>query len=143
MDANLFDGNVLGAAASPVRPEDFKHTCVVVVTGDRINLCGHALLHVGNSWYFHTSGAWHYPRFLTETGYQNYLHKAGKRELKRWPVQLPAPEGAYKKLLELLRTQWKWSPHEKNCVAFIETIVRAGNSDAGMLVHCPVIGRFS
>lgn len=30
-----------------IRPSDFKHACAVIVSGDSINYCGHALLHIG------------------------------------------------------------------------------------------------
>ncbi len=32
-----------------VQPSNFNHACVVVVSGDSINFCGHALLHIGGT----------------------------------------------------------------------------------------------
>ncbi|WP_314439291.1 hypothetical protein [Massilia timonae] len=38
-----------------IRPNDFKHTQAIIVSGDGWNVCGHALLHVGPGWFFHES----------------------------------------------------------------------------------------
>lgn len=143
MGTNWYDGLIMGRDGSPVRAADFHHACVVVVSGDAGNPCGHALLHVGRSWYFHVAGWRHHPRYLTESGYRSYLTKAGKKEYRRWPVHIPNPDGAYQKLLELMEKEWRFLLLDRNCVVFIEEIVRAGGSDAGMYLNCPRLERFA
>lgn len=120
-----------------VRPADFRHACVVVVSGDGVNFCGHALLHTGGGWYFHTAGGNTVPRFMTEGDYRRYLREAGKYEIRRWPLTLPDPHGAHRKMEELLARQWLWLVLPQNCVSFVEEIVRAGGSKAGLYFNCP------
>lgn len=120
-----------------VSPSDFHHACAVIVTGDPGNPCGHALLHTGGGWYFHVAGGYAVPRFRSESGYQRYLRENHKREIRRWPVKLPNPHGAHRKMQELLARQWLWLGLPQNCVSFVEEIVRAGGSKAGMYLNCP------
>ena len=52
-----------------VQPSIFSHTCVVAVSCDSINFCGHALLHIGGTgWYFYVAGFNEVPRFMNEAG---------------------------------------------------------------------------
>lgn len=125
-----------------IRPSDFKHTCAVIVTGDGINLCGHTLLHTGGGWYFHVAGSNDVPKFMSEGGYKRYLTETGKKEIRRWIVPLPNPAGAHQKLEELLAKQWLWLLLPHNCVSFVEEIVLAGGSDAGMYLNCPRLEAF-
>lgn len=121
----------------PLKTADFKHTCAVIVSGDGINVCGHALLHVGNGWYSHVAGKNDLPKFMSESGYMRYLRENGKREIRRWLVPLPNPAGAHKKLEELLAKKWRWLVLPNNCASFVEEIVQAGGSNAGMYMNCP------
>jgi len=119
------------------RPSDFLHACVVVVSGDGVNYCGHALLHTGGGWYFHTAGGNTVPRFMSESGYVRYLREGAKHEIRRWPISLPDPHGAHRKMEELLARQWLWLVLPQNCASFVEEIVRAGGSNAGLYFNCP------
>lgn len=125
-----------------IRPSDFQHTCAVIVTGVPGNFCGHALLHLGSGWYFHTTGFHDLPRFMNESGYRRYLSENDKREIRRWVVPIPSPLGAYEKLEELLLKQWLWLALPNNCVNFVEEVVQAGGSTAGMIFNCPSIEPF-
>jgi len=120
-----------------ISPSDFKHCCAVIVTGDPGNPCGHSLLHTGGGWYFHVAGGHTVPKFMSEGGYQRYLQENGKQEIRRWPIKLPDPHGAHRKMEELLARQWLWLALPQNCVSFVEEIVRAGGSKAGMYFNCP------
>lgn len=121
----------------PLRTSDFRHTCAVIVSGDGINICGHALLHVGNGWYFHVAGKNDLPKFMSESGYMRYLRENGKREIRRWIVHLPNPAGAHRKLEELLAKKWRWLVLPNNCASFVEEIMQAGGSNAGTYLNCP------
>lgn len=127
-----------------VRPSHFKHACVVIVSGDSVNFCGHALLHIGGSgWYFHVAGFNEEPRFMNEAGYKRYLKEGGKREIRRWIVAIPDPLGAHRKLEELLARRWQWLILPNNCVSFVEEIVFAGGSKAHMHYNCPTLEAFN
>lgn len=121
----------------PLDFTDFKHTCAVIVSGYGPNFCGHTLLHVGDSWYFHVAGGYDVPKFMHESGYQRYLKENDKREIRRWIVKLPNPRGAHLKLHELLKKPWLWAVLPHNCASFVEEVVRAGGSNAGMYLNCP------
>jgi hypothetical protein len=56
----------------PVKPFDFQHTRAVIVSGYRVNLCGHTLLCTGG-WYFHVDGKNDLPRFMVDDGYMRFL----------------------------------------------------------------------
>jgi hypothetical protein len=136
-----YDGNEM--VLCPLHSADFKHTCAVIVSGDPGNFCGHALLHVGDSWYFHVAGRNNLPKFMHESGYQRYLKEAGKHEIRRWIVKLPDPQGAHLKLRELMRKQWLWMILPNNCTSFVEEVVQAGGSNAGMYFNCPSVEPFA
>lgn len=125
-----------------LKPFDFKHACAVVVSGDGINFCGHALLHTGGGWYFHIAGKYDAPKFMREDGFQRYLKENGKHEIRRWRIQIPNPAGAHRKLEELLATQWRWLVLPNNCASFVEEVVQAGGSKAGMYFNCPSVEPF-
>jgi hypothetical protein len=121
----------------PLDITDFKHTCAVIVSGDGPNFCGHTLLHVGSSWYFHVAGRNSLPKFMHESGYQRYLKETAKHEIRRWIVKLPNPQGAHQKLHELMKKQWLWLVLPNNCTSFVEEVMQAGGSKAGMYFNCP------
>lgn len=79
---------------------------------------------------------------MREDGYIRYLKENGKREIRRWKVTIPNPVGAHHKLEELLAKQWLWFLLAHNCVSFVEDIVRAGGSKAGMYFNCPTVEPF-
>ncbi|MFC5548550.1 hypothetical protein [Massilia aerilata] len=121
----------------PLDFTDFKRTCAVIVSGDGINACGHALLHVGDAWYSHVAGVYDLPKFMHESGYQRYLKENGKREIRRWIVKLADPVGAHLKLHELMKKPWLWGVLPHNCASFVEEVMKAGGSNAGMYLNCP------
>lgn len=128
---------------SPLKRSDFQHACAVIVSGDSINICGHALLHIGDGWYFHVAGKYDLPKFMNEDGYMRYLRENGKREIRRWIVKLTNPAGAQRKLEELLAKKWRWLVLPNNCTTFVEEVVRAGGSNAGMYFNCPAAEPFA
>lgn len=138
--ADPYHGDVM--LQCPLKSWDFKHCCAVVVSGDGINFCGHTLLHTGGDWYFHVAGVNDVPKFMRESGYQRYLKDNGKHEIRRWIVKLPNPAGAHAKLEELLTKQWLWLVLPHNCANFVEEVVRAGSSKAGMYFNCPTVEPF-
>lgn len=127
----------------PIKPFDFHHCCAVVVSGDGINFCGHALLHTGSGWYFHVAGFYSVPKFMREDGYMRYLKESGKHEVRRWTIKIPNPAGAHRKLEELLAARWLWAILPHNCTAFVEDVVQAGGSKAGMYFNCPTVEPFA
>ena len=127
----------------PLDITDFKHTCAVIVSGSPGNLCGHALLHVGDGWYFHIAGRNSLPKFMYESGYQRYLKENGKHEIRRWIVKLPNPRGAHQKLHELLKKPWLWLVLPNNCASFVEEVMQAGGSNAGLYFNCPSVEPFA
>jgi len=126
-----------------IRPADFKHCCAVIVSGDGLNFCGHTLLHTGGGLYFHVAGFNEVPRLMSEAGYRRYLREGGKHEIRRWPIRIPDPEGAHKKLGELLAKRWQWLLLPNNCSSFAEEVVQAGGSKAGHYLNCPSIEPFA
>jgi hypothetical protein len=127
---------------------DYSTVWAVVVSGARLNPCGHALLYTGMSnkqggWYFHVARPYGLPRQMqNESLYQQYLKDNGKREITRYAVRLPNPEGAARRLEELVGKPWVWLLLPNNCAAFVEDIVRAGGSTAGLYSNCPRLERF-
>lgn len=135
-----YDGDEM--VVNPLRSSDFLHTCAVIVTGDPGNPCGHALLHVGDLYYFHIAGRNNLPKFMSESSYQRYLKENGKREIRRWIVKVPNPEAAHQKLLELVIKKWPWYVVYNNCASFVEVVLEAGGSKAGMYFNCPSVEPF-
>jgi hypothetical protein len=136
-----YEGDVM--AQCLLKPFDFKHTRAVIVSGYGINFCGHTLLCTGGGWYFHVAGKYDVPRFMREDGYMRYLRENGKHEIRRWVLKIPNPAGAHAKLEELLTKQWRWLVLPHNCVSFVEEVVKAGGSDAGMYFNCPAAEPFA
>ena len=127
----------------PLDFTDFKRIWAIIVSGYGPNVCGHTLLHVGDCWYFHVAGGYTVPKFMHESGYQRYLKENEKREIRRWLVDLPNPRRAHQKLHELLKKPWLWAVLPHNCASFVEEIVKAGGSNAGIYLNCPTAEQFS
>jgi hypothetical protein len=102
-------------------------------------------LHIGGSWswYVHIAGFYKVPKFMHESGYKRYLKENGKREIRRWIVKLPNPQGAHKKLHELIEKPWLWGIVAHNCASFVEEVVQAGGSKAGVYLNCPIAEPFA
>lgn len=49
----------------------------------------------------------------------------------------PTLRGAHGKLEQLLAAQWSWFVLPNNCASFVEDVVRAGGSTAGLYSNCP------
>ncbi|TFW27941.1 hypothetical protein [Massilia horti] len=128
----------------PLELSDFQHVCAVIVSGHKVNPCGHTLLHIGKSWswYVHISGPYNLPKFMPQSNYMRYLKENGKREIRRSPIKLPNPKGAHEKLHELIEKPWIWGAVVHNCTSFEEEVVRAGGSNAGQYFNCPIAERF-
>ena len=75
-------------------------------------------------------------------GYQRYLDDSGKKELKRFEVLIRKPQAAMLKLEELLAVKWTWGVLPNNCASFVEEIVQAGGSTAGLYFNCPTLEDF-
>jgi hypothetical protein len=117
----------------------FNSAACVIVSGDGINLCGHALL-FASGYYFHVSGVHERPRYMAEQGYRRYLAEAGKAELGRYPRQLTRPAAAYSKLQQLMGARWLWGVLPNNCIVFVEQVLQAGGATSfGLYSNCPVL----
>lgn len=140
-----YQGDELNACMR--RPFDFRVTTAIVVSGDTGNFCGHMLLKVGpgaEGYYFHTAGGIHArPKMMTELGYRRYLRETRKRELYRRAVEIKNPEKAQEKIDELMAKPWLWLMLPNNCANFVEEIVQAGGSEAGLYLNCPAWENFS
>jgi hypothetical protein len=112
---------------------------VVIVSGDGMNVCGHALPYSGFSRrYFHVGAGIHeVPRTMNEQQFQRYMREHGKREIHRYRVVLTDPLAAHRKVEQLLSEKWFWGGLPHNCVHFAEQVVTAGGSHAGMWFNCP------
>ena len=118
-------------------PFSWRHSYLIVVSGDGPNRCGHALIKAG-IYYFHINGRNNRPYYMGEAGYRRYLKENGKTELQRKRVSLPNPEGAQRKLEELSAKPWGFRLFSHNCVNYVEEIFRAGGSRFNNLLNCPV-----
>lgn len=127
----------------PIKPFGWQHTRAVIVSGYGINFCGHCILYTGDGWYFHIDGVNNRPWFMREEGYMRYLRENGKHEIRRWIVKIPNPAGAQAKLEELLTKQWRWWVLYHNCESFVQEVVKAGGSNAGMYFNCPTAEPFA
>jgi hypothetical protein len=116
----------------------------VVVSGARLNPCGHVLLNAGGcaGWYFHVAEVHGFPRAMSPDGYRRYLRDNGKREQSRVRMPLPHPARAMARLEQLLAQKWTWFVLPHNCARFVEEILQAGGSDAGLWSNCPTAERF-
>lgn len=121
------------------RAFDFNVTQAVVVSGDSWNPCGHLMLQVGRvDWsYFHVAGLRSRPKMMNELGFRRYLRENKKRVLSRRAVAITNPEGAQAKLETLMSQRWTWMVLPNNCSSFVEEVVQAGGSSAGLYWNCP------
>ena len=124
---------------------NFHTTQAIVVSGDGINLCGHMLLNTGGSggMYFHVAGVHDYPRYMNANGFDRYVRENKKRVLRRQHVHIPDPTASHHKLEQLLADRWRWMVLPNNCANFVEEVVRAGGSKAGLYFNCPTAERFN
>ncbi len=131
--------------ACPAIPYDFSDAHAIVVSGDRPNFCGHLMLRVGlkgSFTYLHVAGLRTEPRQMNEAGYKRYLDENGKRELKRFRVKISKPNSAMFEIEQLLSVKWMWGVLPHNCASFVETVVSAGGSSAGLYMNCPALEQF-
>ena len=137
-----YEGGVM--LACPATAFDFTKSYAVVVSGDGPNFCGHLILNVGGigGMYFHVTGVRTFPRQMTEDGYRRYLKENGKKELKRFSVTMSNPMKAMLKIEELLSVTWTWGILPHNCASFVEDVVQAGGSTAGLYSNCPALEKF-
>jgi hypothetical protein len=123
---------------------DFRHAFAVVVSGARWNPCGHLILNTGGRCgiYCHIAERKGYPRYMNERGFMTYLSTNGKREIRRDVVLLPEPEKSYAKLEQLMAQVWSWWILPHNCATFVEDVLQAGGTKAGLYSNCPSHERF-
>ena len=142
-----YEGDVLTFCPADV---DFSTVYAVVVSGAWANPCGHALLFVpkvgatasDDGYYFQVAQAYGLPRYMRAEGYARYLTENKKKELTRYAVAIPKPDLSYMKLVNLMGKKWVWGVLPNNCAAFVEDVVRAGGSSAGLYSNCPSRERF-
>jgi hypothetical protein len=123
---------------------DFRRAFAVSVSGTPPNICGHMLLNVGGRGgsYCHVIEPRGYPRYMSEAGYLRFLASHRKRELRRAYVPLPHPERSMARLEQLLSQPWHWWVLPHNCVTFVENVLQAGGTSAGLYTNCVVLERF-
>ena len=109
---------------------------VVVVSGTGPNFCGHMMLRV-DDYYFHTSGVYDHPMYITVSEYDTYLKKNEKTELFRTRRILYDKNAARDKLKNLLSEKWLWLIIPNNCVDFVEEVIGAGENDFNLISNCP------
>jgi hypothetical protein len=142
-----YEGEILLECPSDI---DFTNVWAVVVSGDKLNPCGHMLFCCGtsstDSWYFHVAGQgvgelggiWGYPKFMRgDSNFYKYLASNGKREIRRLNAKITNPIGAYNKLIEHMASKWFWGVLLNNCVVFARDIVVAGGGSVDVLLNCP------
>lgn len=127
--------------ACPAVQYPWQATFAVTVSGARWNPCGHALLNIGGTsgFYFHIAGDGNDRPFLLRGGaaFRRYLQENSKRELRRTSIKISDPNGAQRKLEELTARNWRWAVLPNNCATFVETVIQAGGSSAGLYSNCP------
>jgi hypothetical protein len=126
-------------------PFDWSQTNVVVVSGDGVNFCGHALLNTGNrgGYYFHVAGIYNHPLYMNEAQYQHYLRQNKKKELQRGRIPIKHPQRAEAKLQEFASKRWAWMVLPNNCSAFVEEVLEAGGANIGNFWNCPSKGMWN
>jgi hypothetical protein len=137
-----YEGEVLTECPGDL---DFSLVYAVIVSGDFPNPCGHEFLFVPKKFpssptdgsYFQVAGVYTYPRVMDEDGYQRYLRENQKKEVDRYAVPLLNPEAAQDRLEQLMQKKWAWLVLPHNCAAFVEDVVSAGGSTAGLYSNCP------
>ena len=141
-----YEGDVM-TACGLVR-FDFSSTYIVAVSGDGPNVCGHLLVHssAGGGLYFHVIGdpdgkylgkVRGYPRYMNDANYRRYLKENRKRELRRRSVRLKNPQGAADYVEAALAEKWTWGVLPNNCVAFVESVIEAGQGEWSSYTNCP------
>jgi hypothetical protein len=126
-------------------PKDlnWQNTQVVLVTGWKVNTCGHVLLYVGGGFghYFHFDGkAYDYPKYIGgDKDYRSYLISNHKEELLRHSVNIPYPKRAEMELQRLMYKKWLTLIVSHNCVVFVQTILSAGGNFWSFPPQCPVL----
>jgi hypothetical protein len=143
-----YEGEILTYSPSDL---DFSLVYAVVVSGDFPNPCGHALLFVpkkeavssDDGSYFQVAGIHRLPLIMSTSGYARYLFETKKKEITRYAVKLPKPDAAVNKLVALMQKRWTWLVLPHNCAAFVEDVVRAGGSSAGLYSNCPKWEKFN
>lgn len=132
-----YDGEDLNVCMA--RAFNFNLTTAVTVSGDAWNLCGHLLLQVGGlaGFYFHVAGLRSRPKYMDESGFRRYLRETKKRVLSQRRVPIPNPMGAQLELDRLMSQPWTWMLLPNNCAHFVERVVQAGGSTAGLYFNCP------
>lgn len=133
----VYEGEVLDRCG--LLKMSFDHAFAVVVSGARWNPCGHLLLNVGGGcgYYCHVAEVKGFPRYMNEAGFRKYLTTNGKRELRRTFVPLSSPAKAYAKAEQLLSMPWSWWLLPHNCATFVEEVLQAGGTSAGLYSNCP------
>ena len=121
---------------------DWNVVWAVVVSGATANPCGHARLYAeserSGGRYWHVAQVYGFPRTMRDqTSYERYLKENHKRELRRFKVELKDPFGAAQKLESLIGKKWFWGVLPHNCASFVEEVVQAGGSSAGLYSNCP------
>jgi hypothetical protein len=142
-----YHGDVLNYTPADL---DFSTVYAVIVSGDFPNPCGHALLFVpttkalssDDGYYFQVAQAYGFPLIMRTSDYGRYLLDNTKREITRYAVSISNPQGAFNKLILLMGKKWVWGVLPNNCAAFVEDIVSAGGSSAGLYSNCPTLEKF-
>ncbi len=118
-----------------------KTFALVVVSGARMNPCGHMLLNFGGrgGYYAHVSEVLGHPKYMDATGYARYLKENKKTELYREGLRIPKELDAIKKIEELLSKSWLWGGLVHNCADFIDQVVEAGGGSVFFPLNCPVL----
>ncbi len=118
---------------------DFTKAFAIVVSGAKWNPCGHMLLNTGGigGSYFHVAEVRGLPKYMNEAGYRRYLLESRKKELSRTYVRIPKPNASNEKLQDLLIQKWTWFLLPNNCARFVEVVMQAGGTDAGLYSNCP------
>jgi len=117
---------------------NFNEVEAVVVSGDSPNFCGHMILRVDN-YYFHVSGVFNYPMFLSNTEFDRYLRENNKTEVFRVKRKIFNPRSARSKLKSLLSKKWLWLILPNNCTDFVEEVIGAGENDINLISNCPTM----
>jgi hypothetical protein len=102
-----YEGEVLTYTPADL---DFSEVYAVIVSGTFPNPCGHALLFVPSVYaisssdgsYFQVARPYDFPRIMSLKGYSRYLRGNKKREITRYAISLPDPDGAVNHLVELM-----------------------------------------
>jgi hypothetical protein len=74
---------------------------------------------------------------MNQSGYERYMAEEEKSEVRRQFIPIDKPAQAQAKLEELAIKRWLWGVVPHNCASFVEDIIQAGGSDAGLYVNCP------